>query len=799
MAQIGENLLCKQAEIQSKLLLWLRFRISDPAKCALACAVGSLLLVAPIFAPRTSGSEVTGKLAGIVKSQNGNAIASAHVELRQGTNSHLQTVPTGVNGRFLLRQVVAGDYTLTVSALGFEPFKQSVTILAGATVEVAVTLKLLPVEQTVVVTSTQTPEQLTGVPAQVTVLNSANVNQSPAITLDDLLREVPSFSLFRRTSSLVAQPTTEGVSLRGIGASGVSRTLVFLDGVPINDPVGSWIYWAEVPAIQVRDIEIAPGGVSSLYGSSAMAGVIDIRTRRPKTPTLDVNGFGGFDGTGNLDYLAGSAKGRFSYNSAGSFFRTDGYVLVPEPFRGAVDIAANSRHETANARMDFQATRNTILFIDGRFYNENRGNGTPLQNNSMREGALNAGLRSRRGSGNEWRVNIFSFDQVFHSSFSAVAANRASETLSLLQAEPAYGYGGNAQWSRPIFVKHLLSIGGDARWTYARDQENSFSPAGTNTVNKRIPAEQALAGAFIQDFWDVSNRLNILAGARVDTWKNYAASLTQTTQSTGTTTVTSYPAVSKSIVTPHAGIVFRINHGLTARAAFYQGFRAPTLDELYRAFRVGNVLTLANPNLGPERVTGYEVGLNQQVSSNFFWRVTAFSDHLDDPISNVTISVTPSLITNQRENLGFVNVKGISADASYRFSHGFDVNAGYLFDQAVVGGFSQNPATVGNMLPQVPKHRGTLIVSYSGWWHLTASVDGRYESHRFDDVSNQFKLGSFFVLDAKISRHLGENWTPFFEVDNLLNRQYPVAAIPVPQVGTPIFVLGGVRFAWSGN
>src|SRR5207237_304542 len=109
--------------------------------------------------------------------------------------------------------------------------------------------KILPVNETVVVSETRTAEQLGDLPAQVTVLSEKDISQTAALTIDDFLKQVPSFSLFRRSSSLVSHPTTQGVSLRGIGASGVSRTLVLLDGVPFNDPVGSWVYWSKIPLL----------------------------------------------------------------------------------------------------------------------------------------------------------------------------------------------------------------------------------------------------------------------------------------------------------------------------------------------------------------------------------------------------------------------------------------------------------------------------------------------------------------------------------------------------------------------
>src|SRR5437764_1154620 len=155
----------------------------------------------------------------------------------------------------------------------------------------------------------RTAEQLGDLPAQVTVLSEKDISQTAALTIDDFLKQVPSFSLFRRSSSLVSHPTTQGVSLRGIGASGVSRTLVLLDGVPFNDPVGSWVYWSKIPLLGIDTLDVAEGGVSALYGSSAMAGAIDLTTRRPSAALLEVEGLGGTRGTADLDLFAGDRRG----------------------------------------------------------------------------------------------------------------------------------------------------------------------------------------------------------------------------------------------------------------------------------------------------------------------------------------------------------------------------------------------------------------------------------------------------------------------------------------------------------
>src|SRR5713226_3472672 len=138
----------------------------------------------------------------------------------------------------------------------------------------------------VVVTATRAEQPIGEAPASVTVLSREDIRQGAGQSLDDLLRQIPAFSLFRRSSSLVSHPTTQGVSLRGIGPSGVSRTLVLLDGVPFNDPFGGWVYWTRVPMEAADRVEVVEGAASSLYGNYAMGGVINIFTPRPQTRNL---------------------------------------------------------------------------------------------------------------------------------------------------------------------------------------------------------------------------------------------------------------------------------------------------------------------------------------------------------------------------------------------------------------------------------------------------------------------------------------------------------------------------------
>ncbi|HUK17797.1 MAG TPA: Plug domain-containing protein, partial [Bryobacteraceae bacterium] len=192
----------------------------------------------------------------------------------------------------------------------------------------------------------------TETPANVTVLDAAAIQDTAGIELDDRLRDVPGFTLYKRASSVVANPTTQGVSLRGLGSSGASRTLVLWDGVPANDPFGSWVYWSQFIPDQIQSVEISRGASTSVFGGLAMSGAIGVFGRQPEKlhllgdyetgnrDTQDVSA--GFSDVWSGVAISGTARG----------FTTDGYYIVPESIRGAVDRMANVRFATGDVHVD---------------------------------------------------------------------------------------------------------------------------------------------------------------------------------------------------------------------------------------------------------------------------------------------------------------------------------------------------------------------------------------------------------------------------------------------------------------
>jgi outer membrane receptor protein involved in Fe transport len=219
--------------------------------------------------------------------------------------------------------------------------------------------------------------------------------------------------------------------------------------------------------------------------------------------------------------------------------------------------------------------------------------------------------------------------------------------------------------------------------------------------------------------------------------------------------------------------IYHVTNQVSAWGDFGYGFRAPTLNELYRQFSVGQVLTRPNDQLGPERLVGGEVGVNVAPARDVTVRTTWFDNRVKDPVSNVTIGTN----LQQRQNLGRTRIWGVQTEVEYRAGSFWRFSGGYIYDQAKVKEFAANPALVGLFLPQVPAHRGSVQVAYSNPKYVTIAGGVQFLGRQFDDDQNVRAvpaaaleeagyspstapgLPGYAVVDLMASRVIAGNWT----------------------------------------
>jgi len=256
------------------------------------------------------------------------------------------------------------------------------------------------------------------------------------------------------------------------------------------------------------------------------------------------------------------------------------------------------------------------------------------------------------------------------------------------------------------------------------------------------------------------------------------------------TSRTRFPDRSETAASPRVGVLFRLTDSVSATASGYGSFRAPTLNELYRGFRVGGVVTQANAALVAERLWGGEGGV-RWTQGPVALRVTAFDAVVNDPVANVTVSETPSLITRRRENLGRLRSRGLEAEVEARLGPRGALTAGYVLTDARVTSFPADPSLEGLRVPQVPKNQAVLQARYDSDWRLGLQL--RWTGAAYDDDRNELELDPAFVVDLLAARAVGGGAEVFVAAENLFDARVVAGRTPVPTLGTPRLIRGGVR------
>jgi outer membrane receptor protein involved in Fe transport len=261
----------------------------------------------------------------------------------------------------------------------------------------------------------------------------------------------------------------------------------------------------------------------------------------------------------------------------------------------------------------------------------------------------------------------------------------------------------------------------------------------------------------------------------------------------GIPSLNEFPNRSETAFSPRVWVSKHFDKGVEVNASAYKAFRAPTLNELYRNFRVGTVVTNANANLNAERLTGGEAGIGfSPLGERLFVRGNVFWSDIDDAIANVTLATTPALITRQRQNLGAVRARGVELSAVAKFKPHWEVSGEYLLTDSTVLRFPVNRTLEGLLVPQVPRHQVNFQVTY-GREHWLIGTQGRFVSRQFDDDQNLLPLARFFTLDAEATRALSERFRVFVAVQNLTGSRYQISSTPVFTVGPTVLVRAGIR------
>jgi outer membrane cobalamin receptor len=606
-------------------------------------------------------------------------------------------------------------------------------------------------------------------PEPIQIISQSDLERTPTKLTDDALRQLAGFQLFRRSSSRTANPTSQGASIRGIGSNGASRVLVLNDGIPLNDPFGGWIYWGRIPKNSLASIEVFRGGGSDLFGSNALGGIINMVPKSEETWGVDFDVNGGNQGTSQI-YLDSTANVLGSaLRFSGERYESEGYVLPAPEFQGAVDRPAGSQHNLLELSADWGNDSDRRFFVRGDYFDEDRSNGTVLQINSTVLRQFSSGFTWNTSPLGKFTSRFFGGTQQFNQQFSAVTSDRNSEFLSSSQKVKSTFTGFSLDWLSSDLGIQTLQAGFDGR--VVRGEVHELIADSDDSGGR-----QKIFGIFLHDRIALSDKFDLTIGTRFDSWWN--------------TELESSFARTEDSWSPRISLHYTVSDSIEFFASAYRAFRAPTLNELYRPFQVGNTITLENADLDAEKLNGIEGTYSQSLSRFLQLRATVFLMDVQDAIGNRTISFSPAQIVRHRENIGTIRSKGLEFEARSELNNSTQAIVRYQLTNSRIHQSSVSTLE-GLHTPQVPSHLVSFEIDRKWINAFSTNFQGRYSSGQFEDDLNRFLLENYFTADLSMLYQFNSNWGVFGTCENIFNKRYELGLVPYPTLGAPrLFQVG---------
>lgn len=661
-----------------------------------------------------------------------------------------------------------------------------------------------------IVSALRAPTSVGEVPVNVTTVTREELRLSAAQTLQDVLQEVPGLNFRFPFQAGVAHPSWQAVTLRGLGGTAASRTLVLVDGVPLNDPYFGWVRWSQVPVEVIERIEIVRGGATVSWGSQSLAGVVHVITRSGGGGGFSASAQGGSQSTFRGDAMASFGDDRAGGYVAGELFNSDGYILTEPSLRGAVDIPSASSHGALRAKVEFQAGDRLRIHAQGNYFDQDKDNATPLRNNTTEAGFGQVGATLTTGETSSLAFNAYMQSQTYVNSFSGVGAGRNSEEPSISQDVPSSGVGANLVWSGEagtLGVDFLRATGSATERYLFRD--------GAFTRQRETGGDQTLFGLFAQAQENFGDRLRLYAGTRFDVWRNSSGSRhILNTADRSVLTDDAFEDRSGTQFSLNTGVLYDASEQVALRASVYTGLRVPTLNELYKPFRAaGNVVNESNEALNPEKVTGLEIGVDFQPDPAVLVRLTGFHSSVRDAITDVTIQeaetsgviqpcgfVAAGGVCRRRDNVGTLRSVGLETEIELRPSAAWLLAVNHQYNPTEVTDAPGRPDLIGNEVQGSPTHRAMLRVGHIDPSTLEVVATARYLGARFDNDLNTGEIAGSFLLDVRFRRQLTSRLSAFASVQNLFDAIAEMShdANGFIRVGAPRTLIGGLRVRFGG-
>ena len=659
----------------------------------------------------------------------------------------------------------------------------------------------------VVVSATRTEQAIRTLPSHVLVVSRPEIAASAASTVPDLLRRIPGFNTRDLQSGIVSGPSQSIVSFRGLGGSSAGRALILLDGLPAGDPFSGWLDWGRIPMPMLESAEIVRGGGSMIWGSRSLAGVVNIRTIAPRENEARLVVEGGSLDTRRVAGTGSFRSGSFSGTVGAERWVTGGFITLRQ--HGPADEAERNENRAVSTKLAWDANESLRFWLAG---------------SSFAAGMRPIGIEERQffdegRGGMRWLTSRGAFTaSTFRNQRSAVQqswtynTDRTTRTVARITDAPAHSNGVSLQWTQMAFGGHELTAGSDFSSAGGQVTEVQAYVNNEPTRRRNVTGTQDIAGFFLQDAARLTDAFRVVGTVRMDRVSNSdGRRVLQNLTNNSVISDSAIGADTDDRLTGSLGLRWQQREWVGWRVSVYEGFRAPSMYEMYhpRFSTRGGTVTEANAQLEPEVLRGAEVGADMTLASSVVARITAFTNRVTNPIMDVTIGMAgdaaeviapcglmPARQTcGQRQNLPGLRSRGIETELTWQPNVTWDVTTGYAFTPTKVS--APNHPADGMQAIRSPRHMINAGLTYSPRW-ITIGLDGKYVGTRFDDDQNTLELPEVYLVGLRVNREITRGFTGYLKVENLLNEDFDITRSRngTSERGAPRWITAGIRASW---
>ncbi len=578
--------------------------------------------------------------------------------------------------------------------------------------------------------------------------------------LEEVLGSVAGFQQFRRSDSRSANPTAQGATLRALGGNASSRALVLLDGVPMLDPFFGHVPFSAIAPERLGSVRVTRGGGSGPFGSGALAGTIELES-------AGANDLGLFTGqimANKRDDTEMSASlapriGNGFATISGRWDRGDGFWTTPLDQRVPASVRASYDGWSLGGRL-VQRVAGLEVQVRAAAFDDQRTLRFAGADNTVEGQDVSLRVVSR----GPWQVDALAYAQWRNFSNVVISSTRFTRTLDQKDT-PATGQGGKIEVRPPLGDDLTMRIGADYRRSEGDLAEDAYNAvSGLRTEQRFAGGLNTNLGLFVENDVELGP-LTLTGGVRADRY-SIQDGYYRVVNSAGTTTRNdAFATRSDWEVTWRGGALVRANDVLSLRAAAYTGLRLPTLNELYRPFAVFPVTTQANAALVPEKLRGFEAGIDfDVVDQGLRFGVTVFDNQVRNAVANVTIGTN----LRQRQNLDAVKAVGVEISGSYQ-NGPWGLDASLALTDAQVRSSGAALPLDGKRPAQTPGFSGSVSASYRLDSGLNVAATLRHVADQFEDDLQTDLLPAATTVDLFAQVPIAGGLSAVARVENLLD------------------------------